>query len=125
MKWLYVLIVVPVLSIALSPITAGTQGTNTISSPSGNIHCKAFGTKMVQCTTHVPFRTAVLIVGNRARVIHPQRLPSGPLLTYGDAWGADLSPPAQFQCASEQTGIICSDFGIHGFAISRKRLETW
>lgn len=125
MKWIYVLLIVPVLSIALAPGVAGTQATNSISSPSGNIHCKAYGARTVACTTTVPFRSALLVVGRRAIRTLARHLPAGQVLVYGDAWGSTLTPPAFFQCASEQTGMVCTDYGVHGFTISSRRLDTW
>lgn len=127
MKWIYVALIVPILSLALAPGIAGSGVGRSFASPSGNIHCQATGLAKVTCTTAVPFRTVTLDAGHRAVRVHPPiREPRGPIVVYGDAWGGtDSEPFHDVQCASEYSGMICTDFLTHGFTISRGRVQTW
>lgn len=125
-KWIWVAVVVPILSLTLAPTLAGSQPTDSIRSPSGNIICQAFSTRKVICTTTKPFRSVLLVAGRRGRQVIPLRLQPGRTLLYGDAWGgATQQPVKDFQCASERRVMICTDFGSHGFAIGRSRVDTW
>lgn len=125
-KWIWVAVVVPILSLTLAPTLAGSQVADSIRSPGGNIICQAFGSSKVICTTTKPFRSAALVSGRRAHRVTPLRLRPGRTLVYGDAWGGATQLPLKlFQCASELRAMVCTDFGMHGFAIGRARVDTW
>lgn len=125
-RWIYVLIVVPLASYALAPTMAGSTDTDAMRNPSGNIRCRAYGLETVVCTSIVPSRSVRLTAGYHAHLTKTQKIGNAPITSYGDAWNGDLrSPAADFTCGVERSGVTCTDGLSHGFTISRQHVQTW